>query len=644
MILLPIRTTGLSPEDLTKLLKVICDPYIKLTTTERSRIIRSCLYFYSSVPSECVYIVCSTLGVTSPANGKRRLARTLQVNLVNWLICVHPLLEDRNVIGRLYCLLFHFLEYEYLRPKVAQLLFLSTKRHHVIDSRINTLLNIFSKNVGSSREIVALALLFRQYRPTEVLDTFPPIASNVFNHPDEEYLQQLISLRGDDKLDTQSELRYITQFGGELKRRKQRGSSTKMNFTESSLKRADVTTMRDFVQMFSQIQTPNDWTTIMDDTYSLLAHLLKGGESKQAGLNNFIVVNLHLFSSLHPGARRTFLESMKQFVSLTQSIPPSLIEHFMMDQELLSKENAPYLWNFLQNFTIVDHLDELELVVKLYNGLSIVQETQWVAFGYLDCMSTLFQHAFDEGIELERINELYQSVVKILPTVLKNFGYDRSLGLVIINFIKLLQRCEHPERLAVHDIVLPRVLIYSLLFMDDSIIFSEVCGHLNFCKGILKDTLPSAEVTTLTNLHNSYVVDICNLIWRNRAFELGKLSTTSFGLTQPFTHAFSATVPIFDKNSNFKSLFNLHHTPAFASLTANILRELEDKDPNCVTRHEGPLTPTSVMELLENVDVEWLPMDYEDVRVEVLRGLGKVGYTGLSDLLFSHLKSLLDRR
>jgi centromere protein I len=552
---------------------------------------------------------------------------------------------DPEIIGKLYSLLFNFLEYEYLGPHIAQLLFLATKRHHVTDTRINKLFNLCSKNYRSDH-IAALALLYREYNPGEVLDMFPKMTAKVFRHPNQEYLEELMALRNEHATKN-AELRYLEQLKDKLKQRRS-GRNMMVNYASSFdvMHRQNVSDIDDFVRKLDSLSIPRDWNTVLSDRsgFSILTLLLKGTVYDEQGLNSWIHITLSDFDSLTLIQRRTFLENTKIYVEHTNEVPTSLIEDFLMSEDIFMKhsEMVPFAWFFLSNITS-KNLDELEVLVILYNGLSEAQDASWIS-GYLDAMSILLQRAYDHTVEINRFSVILQSILRILLKLLRKFNYSRSLGLSVISFIKFLQRIQKTEILPVRDIVLPPQLIYALLFMDDPIIFSEVCGHLNFCKSILKDTEPSDEVIALTNIHNSYVVDICNLVWRNKAFDIGKNSRSAFGLSQSFTNAFATTVPIFDKNSSFKSLFNLHHAPAFASLSANILRRLEDADPECETRHEGPLTASSVQDLIDDVDSKWLKMGFEDIRVEILKELENQGYVGLSKLLFSHLKSLLNKR
>lgn len=626
---LPIKTHGLSPGQLIELIGILTDPYSKLKVGECNRIIRDCLYFNYQVPDECVLMICGCLGVKTSHSGKR-ISFPLQRTITRWLVSVYPFVNP-SVIGQMYGLLFQLLNYAYLRHEVAQILYLSTKRHYVTTRRIKQLMRLISKDFRSE-PIIALATLYKEYKPHDLLETLPTVQPRVFKHPDEEYIEDLMRMRG-DKTSVTTIPRYT--HGRILKRRKIGPQAS------SGMLQQNIGSVSDLVAQIQEAEIPMDWSIVIADKMAVLTYVLRGSSTDREALSEWIRLTLASFDDLNTAQQKTFLEGMQQYSSLVLEAPTALVQH-LTSKDFLTKhrEFADCAWHFLKWST---DIGVLERTLITYNGLMHAENASWIC-GYLESMALVLELFFDDGKYVQRLSTLFHSILRPLPKALRRLGYTRTLGLSVIHFIKLLQRIQHPERLTVKDVVLPQPLVYTLLFMDDPIIFSEVCGHLNFCKNILKDTEPSDEATALTNLHNSYVVDVCNLIWRNKAFDIGKNSTSAFGLTSSFSQSLGATLPIFDRHSSFKSLFSVHHTPAFASLSANIVRKLEDQTPACETRHEGPITASSVEEILEDAGSQWLKLDFEGVRVEVLKELDRMGYTGLSDLLFSHLKSLLGKR
>lgn len=640
---LPIREQGLSSNDLVILIGVLTDASSALTSGQRSRIIRSFLYFKGQVPKECVYMICSSLG--NSITSKKKISHGVQSALLTWLIAVYAFIEP-EVIDRIYGLLFNYLEYSYIRPQVAHLLFLATKRHHVTEVRINRLLKLHRKS--SSEHIIALALSYREYKYQDILDTFPRVKSSVFRHPDESYLNELIKLRGGDSSAVKQELMYMDQFSTQLKRRKQQSAFNRINYrpSTSTMCLQNVTNTAEFVQCLDTLELSKDWGLVLGDSsnFSLILLALRHDPHELQGLNNWIAVLLRDFLFTPRSQQRTLLENLQRYVLFTGEVPSAVLEFLLNNEDVSSliKEHGSFIWSFFETLGS-SNINDLESLVDKYNKSCFNWEISCIC-EYLESLGRLLRRAYEIGDQVSRFSAILHSVIRSIPKILQVTQYSGVVGLSVIGFIRFFQTVKNKDTLRVEDIVLPQSIIYTLLFMDNPVIFSEVCSHLNFCKSILKDAEPSVEVTALTNLHNSYVVDICNLTWRNKAFELGKNSQTACGLSLAFTSSFANNFPLFDSHSNFRSLFNLHHTPAFASITARILRQIEDNEPECDTRHEGPLTATSVVELLESEDSKWLTTDYESLRVDILKELGKLGYVGLADLLFSHLKSLVDKR
>ncbi|ODV86641.1 hypothetical protein CANARDRAFT_27068 [[Candida] arabinofermentans NRRL YB-2248] len=164
--------------------------------------------------------------------------------------------------------------------------------------------------------------------------------------------------------------------------------------------------------------------------------------------------------------------------------------------------------------------------------------------------------------------------------------------------------------------------------------------------------LNGSHLNSLKNIHNSYVMDFCNIIWRDKAFEKNsKSKSIGFMIPDSFINKlmkqryYRISVNGQDteiqspQDLNLKSNFNLFYSPPFTSIITDIIRDLEDEE-NVEIRLIGPLNEKSFTELIKSED-RWLDeYTYDSLRIKILNELYNKGYKGVNLLLFSSLRSL----
>lgn len=598
-------------------------------------------------------------------NRDKRLSNTLQVQLLKWLISVYSFLEESDIIERLYGILFNYLEFEFLRPHIAHLLFLATRKKHVDSSRISRLRGLYSK-YDNSEHLIGLLVLYKEYAPDEIFDTFPKISHTVFSHPDYDYLNELISLntRTDKRAVLQStndELNYMDLFSQKLKKRKKNIATQDFSLSMTLSENENVHTISDLSQKIESLKIPIDPSAILGDKsrFSFYTLALKGEKVDLDKLEVWISFVLEEFDDLADDEKLNILDSLKNYTSLISEIPDSISASFLSNEHMLSKSSPQaqtYMWYFLKSLNPLNE-EKFQKILNLLLHQVQKQSIDWT-LSLLESLAFLFQSwpsklGFwrEERHETLSYEELYNTILRaysqitsLIPDLLIKFKFERRLLIQSLWFISTLQKIPK-QYLNIQDVVLSPCLVYICFFVNDPLAISILCGHLNFAKLVLQEAVSNENTIKLTALHNSFVVDICNSLWRNKAFDISKKADgTSFGLTFEFINSMMTKVSIFDRNSSFPLLFNINHSPAFSSRSANIVRLLEDSDTECSMRHAGPLTQASVKELLHDPESKWLKTDYEETRIEILRALDKAGYVGLADLLFSHLKSLLNKR
>lgn len=214
--------------------------------------------------------------------------------------------------------------------------------------------------------------------------------------------------------------------------------------------------------------------------------------------------------------------------------------------------------------------------------------------------------------------------------------------LLLVSFLNRLDLSEISYNF--HDLgfVLPVPLVSRLVLGADAVVQSHVCGHIARCKKFKFKTEAQKA------LHKTYIMDSINLLWRDRAFY-------SVPVPQSPNQAFFLNPDLVDcllKLSAFQSgagtvetAGGLFENPAWCMILAQLIRKFEDARGTAInTRHAGPVTRESVLRLAEDSNATWLEWTFEEVKLEVLRELDRLGFDGFADLMFSSLKTLQNQR
>lgn len=218
----------------------------------------------------------------------------------------------------------------------------------------------------------------------------------------------------------------------------------------------------------------------------------------------------------------------------------------------------------------------------------------------------------------------------------------------------------------------PATLIYTLHFSPSLSTLSRLCAILAIYKRAFETAMSKAAPAATdpsnpsnpavpppqiesypkdyVNLFNGFLMDICNCVWRSRAFN--KADTNALGclLPPPLLPLLTAYVAKLDTGLALPSLFSLSYSPVLCNLSISYVRELEDKEvaeaPEGTTtpiqiRHAGPVTQRSLMQLGKDGG---LKLTWPNYRLGVLRYLEGKGVMGVGELMYNTLKHLMTAR
>jgi centromere protein I len=154
------------------------------------------------------------------------------------------------------------------------------------------------------------------------------------------------------------------------------------------------------------------------------------------------------------------------------------------------------------------------------------------------------------------------------------------------------------------------------------------------------------------NHFNGFLMDICNCLWRARAFNRSDLNALGCLLPTTLLPILTSYVSSFNTGVTLQSLFSLSYSPLLCNLSISYIRELEDKagelseqagdDDNAIqVRHAGPVTSKSLTQLAKDGG---LVLSWPDYRLGVLRYMEGKGVGGVGELMYNTMKHLMAAR
>lgn len=224
-------------------------------------------------------------------------------------------------------------------------------------------------------------------------------------------------------------------------------------------------------------------------------------------------------------------------------------------------------------------------------------------------------------------------------------------------------------------------ILYLLAFQHPTLaVLSPLCGILATYKLAFEASMavissqasqptpPSAQDSSVrlapyspnyVNTFNGFLMDICNLLWRSRAFNRHDTNAhaclVSPAVLAPLrTHLETRAPP-----QSLAAIFALSHHPALAAAAIAAMRTLEDAaaktanadadamqldgapDGAIAVRHAGPVTQKSLALLGSQGG---LKVSWAAYRLEVLRWLTAHGVPGIAALMFCTMKLLIGEK
>ncbi|CCX06676.1 Similar to Centromere protein I; acc. no. Q8AYS7 [Pyronema omphalodes CBS 100304] len=668
---------GLRPEILQSLVDTLTKTPCYLDQSQCGRIIKA-LIPRRKVSEEIVVRVVGCLG-----NGVHRPGAGVQAGLLRWLVMVYNVLEDYEMLSRLYGVLFNLLDMMTLRGYVCHLLSLITRRKHIKPFRIQALLQL-QRDVGSEQPINALIQIYKNYYPDVIMFNAGPFKSTIFSHPDPDWMQKLLSIQEASASlnplnETRPNFKIVRKVGSQSsKRRKTERVVVPEVHTfgaiESTVTLEEVQNADDFVQKLDKLELPNQLAAVLEDPLLQQLVALKPTELAQERIENWLAASLYdtmkTLSSTAPGAAaRTskLLEQIAGYTKATRTLLPPVQE---------------FLKAYLQQW---DGQANLQAILMLCSFLPMLD---------FDQLHTQFLSPIDTALSSnpDVLITFYTSLLRhwtfIPPSHLPNTSTSPSL-LIQHTTSHLLRSPPNPHTTLLfyeisstlpfsHPIfrihLPPAPLLYTLLFSSTPHIFSRLCHVLITFKTALEKSSalsrsgsgaaagvgvggggsgasgappkPQPYPSSFYDAFNGFIMDICNLLWRSRAFVLpvagdsGNKAALGCTIPGPVVSALEAAVSARGVG-DLKGSFFLSRGPMWSYIAAQILGKMEEQ--RGVDRERKCKAPVSVQTLKQLAEQGGVKVAFMEYRLVVLRGIKKRGYEGVEEFMRNTMTSLIPK-
>jgi centromere protein I len=240
-----------------------------------------------------------------------------------------------------------------------------------------------------------------------------------------------------------------------------------------------------------------------------------------------------------------------------------------------------------------------------------------------------------------RVNDLALTLTQTSPTV--------GTYLHILDFYEAAKTLYSNTKLLPYIEIVnpPPLLVYVLYFSPSLTVVSRLCGILATYKRAWEVVMTpgGAEKRPVTGLEtgqirafNGFLMDICNCLWRGRAFSTTDANAQGCRLPEPVQVALRAYVHAADSDLSLETAFGLAHSPLLCLLSDSYVRQLEeDEMEDLRARHAGPVTQRSLGQLAKRGG---LNLSWQAYRSGVLSYLEAKGFPGIAELIRSTMKNV----
>ncbi|RKF59519.1 Centromere protein I [Erysiphe neolycopersici] len=660
---------GLSALALDKLIDLIVLPN-ELDQSSRACLVRN-LYPIDKVSNSVFFRIVASLG-----HGVTKAPYSTQVMLLKWLILTHDMVEDQTVFSQVYSILFNLLDTAAIRLPLCHLLSIITRRRHVRPFRIQLLMELIQQT-GSEPSLIGLYKVFKVFVPDVIICQKVNGRAPLFTDLDPEWRGRLCEiqkkahfLKTHSLASEENGCRLFQRRGTYANKLPKLGlPETESSYTqESSITLDEIENIQDLVGNLEKIHVPNQLVAMLGDPLLQKFLQLKSSGSDLKRIDNWLLAFFEdkMLRSVQDSDVSEMLQLTLEYTRFSKKLPPAC--------DLYLKSIIP-TWDglrdrdFILDLLAYTHLDSFQnLLENLFSPLEDAVLSDGSIGSKLALLkfytALLYRWTVEHLLQSESASIIEASIMPLVKhandlalTTLQNSSSVSTVS-VILNFYETVAALT--QNIALNSslsIVLPNPeAIYLLCFTSSLSVLSRIFGVLAIYKRLFEYTPIPGHVKTTTSClkdFNAYLIDICNCIWRDRAFNTNDLNSKGCLLSPLIIDALNRYLIAHSNNLvSLESSFNLSFSPVTCLLAKNYFKREENQQPDiygskCVMADNGPITQTYFKNLRrlrkEELQIDGIVMSWQDYKLGVLDYLEEKGAPGISDLMHSTLKNLSNR-
>lgn len=652
---------GLLPEPLSELIDLLTRPNL-LDQASLNTILKN-LYPATRLSSDVVLRVVGCLG-----HGELKPSLVLQSNILKWLIMAYHVIEKPGILSQAYAVLFNLLDTAAIRPQLCHLLALITRRKHVRPFRIQAVLNL-SRQTGNDPALTGLLRVFKDYYPEIIVSDALRGRASAFKHPDVEWRERLNEIQRDHSQRTaeaagQPQNGFSVNYQA-LRARGSRSSNLPPVYTseatETSVTLEEIDSADRLAQTVEKIELPNQLAAVLADPLLQKFVALKKDDAASKRVVHWI--NAVLEDVLNGNADdKSFAETMemlKEYVARVKETPPVVLQFLTKlfttwngvdarDSILGILQYAP-LVAFDELYNVILKPLEKCLPPTAESQLALLKLYQNLLRRWTFVLNSLDQIPKDAPVSaffavMEHASIIALNIVQASPSAAVHGGvldlYEQAAASISDPTLQPLLRIANP----------PAQLIYLLFFSHSLANVSRLSTVLAIYKKGFEMAMSRRQPTTYApsyvNHFNGYLMDICNCLWRGKAFNDGDKNALGCLSAGPVTQRLRRYVEDLGMDLALPTLFGFSYSPLLSLQAIECIRELEDRElaaneQAISTRHAGPVTSSSLARL---ADARGLRITWSEYRIIVLRALEGKGLGGIPSLMKNTMKVLMSSK
>lgn len=584
--------------------------------------------------------------------------------LLKWLVIVYPFLEDSKIITKLYPILFFKLPYEPARRWVCHLLYLATCPALVTPWRIQLLTEYYSKSPNSPY-ILGLLNHFQSFKSDSAISGIMAPIDNLFGSPDPELEILIKRVQNNAVLEinclepAETELSKALNKFENIKLVIGASSPITIDFSNSSLERN--LSPESFFSKFHTFKIPRRSQSIFLEGGLISRFIIYKNDPKLWNhFNSWLLEQLYSESryekeSFSPTSHfESFLEKIYSFIVCTKTMPSAVevfLYHYLSVWDGAKHEDI--MFKLLSCLTMTDantiqnsFLDKLECFMEsrypskhiwVFNLLTELVKNWEIDQRVREDNSQDQLSLIEQCRTLTAVTSFinYYGIIAV-----ENFKDNSSVALSILGYFRQVVTFPHHGDMAVVQII-STDLLYHLFLTQSLVSITICCGLLCEWKPLFFDNQRD-EVSSQCYNFRTYLLDLCNSIWLNKAFSYNptpkevQIAPPHFSFSQKFIDILRETA---SKHSlNIDHMYGVSASYSFGVRAMDFFRKLEMGSAKPLDKLLD--VPPNNVALEENSKEGGLPISFKSFRIKMLDQLAAEGFEGLHKFLYSFMRKL----